>query len=219
MSERSMQVAAQRNTRVVPRAIWGVWVLIGLLGPWAAATRASVASAGTLKTTAHAVLCSGSLDGAAPPSGGMPECHLTACDRFDLTVALPEGTWEDKPGGVEIAVRWSVLAGDNLRLYVYRADVQVASSDGIISTAQAVVIPAARNGLYTVFVAYDPESPSRLIAYDGFARVQYAPKVKPVWPLRPDHVARPQRNVIFETPPPICFDLPRSRARAVSRAR
>ena len=191
------------------RLTWLAVVFLMLVAPSAAGTAAfSTPAAGTLRNPARAALWSGTVDGTATPSAAVPECQLTPCDRFDLAVALSEGTWEDKPGGVQVAIRWSGLAGDNLRLYVYRAGARVASSDGIISTAQALLIPAAPNGLYTVYVAYDPDSLSPVINYDGFARVQYAPRAEPLRPLRPDLVARPQRNVTFETPPPIFFDLP-----------
>ncbi len=116
---------------------------------------------GTLKNTPHAVEWSGTVVGAATPSGEVPECATTARDRFDLMVDLPEGVWNNKPGGVEVAIRWPIAAfGDNLFLYVYKDGARIAKSDGVIASAQSVIIPQAVNGSYTVYVAYDQLDPN-----------------------------------------------------------
>jgi class 3 adenylate cyclase len=47
----------------------------------------------------------------------------------------------------------------NLRLYVYHDGALVAKSDGIIAIVQSVLIPSAPDGVYNVYVAYDPDSP------------------------------------------------------------
>src|SRR5947209_2104938 len=79
-----------------------------------------IAGAGTLKNTAHAVSWTGSVGPEDAGVSEIPECANTRCERFDLTVDLPGGVWDNKPGGVQVAVRWGGQAFDNLRLYVYR---------------------------------------------------------------------------------------------------
>jgi Lysyl oxidase len=171
---------------------------VGLL-PFSMGTAvAAEPAAGKLKSVQKAVGWSGSVAPTAAPAGEIPECASTACDRFDLSVDLPRRVWHRR-GGVEVSVRWSSF-GDNLRLYVYRAGTRVAASDGIIATAQSVLIPQAPNGQYAVYVAYDPDSVNDVIRYEGLAEVERPPKAKPVRPLLPDLVGRPQRNTTFETP-------------------
>src|SRR5436190_12513070 len=75
----------------------------------------SAASDGTLKNRSHAVTWSGTIDRNGPPDAGVPECATTACHRFDLHVRLPAGVWNQKPGGLQIALQWFTDA-DNLRL-------------------------------------------------------------------------------------------------------
>src|SRR5205823_4726145 len=92
----------------------------------------SASSSGTLKNTSHAAEWSGTVTGAAAPSAEVPECAMTACDRFDLNIDLPGGVWNNKPGGVEVAIRWPIAAfGDNLFLYVYKDGARIAKSDGV----------------------------------------------------------------------------------------
>jgi hypothetical protein len=135
----------------------------------------------------------------------VPEC-APGCDRFDLTVSLPGGVWNNKPGGVQIAIRWTGLVfGDNLRLYVYRNNSLIAKSDGIIAIAQGVLIPNAADGPLRIYVAYDPDSTTSPLKYDGLAEVEYDPSDKPVRRLLPDLEARAQRNLGFD-PVGIFFD-------------
>jgi hypothetical protein len=155
-------------------------------------------ASGELQRVSKAVGWSGSVARAPAPAGQVPECASTACDRFDLDVDLPRRVWK-KPGGVEVSIRWSSF-GDNLRLYVYRGGTRVAASEGIVATAQSVLIPEAPNGTYSVYVAHDPDSVSDVIQYEGLAEVERPPRANPARPLLPDLVVRPQRNATFETP-------------------
>ncbi len=147
---------------------------------------------------AQAVLLSGSV---GPEDAGMtevPECVSTPCERFDLTVNLPPGVWLNRPGGVEIAIRWAAFPiFNNLPLFVYRAGSLVAKSDGIISTAQSVLLAEPANGPFQVYVAYDPDSPSPAIPYEGLAEVEYRPNPQRLRPLLPDLTPRQQRNASF----------------------
>jgi hypothetical protein len=72
-------------------------------------------------------------------------------ERFDLFIDLPGGVWTNKPGGVEVSIRWPIAAfGDNLCLYVYKDGARIAKSDGVIASAKSVIILQAVNGLYNV---------------------------------------------------------------------
>src|SRR5205823_4711135 len=113
-----------------------------------------------------------------------------------------------KPGGVEVALRWTGAFGDNLRLYVYKDGALLKKSEGIISTAQSVLLPTAGNGNYTIYVTFDPDSVNNVVNYEAMAEVEYAPNAQPQRALLPDLTVRPQRNVTFASPPPIFFDLP-----------
>ena len=44
----------------------------------------------------------------APTGGEPPECAAVPCDRFQLKIDLPFGTFrnDNRPGGVQIALRW-----------------------------------------------------------------------------------------------------------------
>lgn len=160
---------------------------------------------GSLKNPAQPVLWSGSVARNAGHIGEVPEC-ASGCDRFDLNVQLPGGVWTNKPGGVQVAVRWTgAVFGDNLRLYVYRGNTLVAKSDGIIAIAQSVLLPAASDGLLKVYVAYDPDSTTNPLRYEGLAEVEYSPNPHPTRRLLPDLEARPQRNLGFD-PVGIFFD-------------
>lgn len=167
----------------------------------------------TLSNTARPVLWSGVSLRDAPAGGDIPECAAVPCLRYDLTVSLPGGAWRRRSGGgVQVALRWEGF-GNNLRLYVYRGGARVAVSDGIIATAQSVLIPEAPNGAYRLYVAYDAITPAEFgidpaerIPFDMLAEVEYAPRAQPRRALLPDLVARPQRQVSFETPPPIFFE-------------
>ena len=160
----------------------------------------------TLKNVSQPVVWAGTVVAGEGPAGEVPECQ-PGCQRFDLQVDLPDDVWAGKPGGVQVAIRWAgrTLA-DNLKLYVYRGGSLVAKSEGIISTAQSVLIPSAANGPYQIYAVFDPDAAlSDSIAYDGLAEVEYAPKVSPVRPLLPDLTVRPQRNLTFD-PGGIFFD-------------
>jgi hypothetical protein len=178
-------------------------VMLGLLA--LALPGIAHAQGGKLKNIAQPVLWSGAVAAGVGHLGEVPECSA-GCDRFDLTVSLPNGAWVHKSGGVQVAIRWQGgIFGDNLRLYVYRNGVLVAKSDGIIAIAQGVLIPSAPDGRYRVYVAYDPDSTSNPLVYEGLAEVEYEPKPHPKRLLMPDLEARPQRNLGFD-PVGIFFD-------------
>ncbi|MBI1788070.1 MAG: hypothetical protein HYR60_11045 [Acidobacteria bacterium] len=165
---------------------------------------AAFAANGALKNPAQPVLWSGAVTAGSGPTSEVPEC-APGCQRFDLTVDLPPGAWNNKPGGLQVAIRFGGAIFDNLRLFVYRGGALIAKSDGIISTAQSVLIREGQDGVYQVYVAYDPDSPSAAVAYEGLAEVEYDPKPHPARRLLPDLAVRPQRNLSFD-PVGIFFD-------------
>lgn len=172
---------------------------------------ATAANAGdsSLKNAKKAFLWSGAVVAGEGPVAEIPEC-APGCQRFDVDIDLPPGVWVNKPGGVQFAIRWvSRTLGDNLKLYVYRDGVLVAKSDGIISTAQSVIVPEPSNGAFQVYAAYDPgdgtTSLTTTVEYDGLVEVEYEPNIVPVRRLMPDLVVRPQRNVGFD-PGGVFFD-------------
>jgi Lysyl oxidase len=171
------------------RPILALALAVALLG-------ASPAAASTLDGKRDLVLWTG-------------EVQRGGSHSFDLRVDLPGGVWKkNRAGGVEVSIRWFSTFGDNLRMYVYRQGELVAQSDGIIATAQSVLIQSAKNGRYRVDVEFDPDSPSDEIAYEGLAQVEYAPKPRPRRLLLPDLVSLPQRNTTFQTPLDFGFEPP-----------
>ena len=60
---------------------------------------------GTLNSPAQTVLWAGTVLRDAAAGGGVPECAAVPCDRFDLTLSLPGGVWNNKPGGMQVALR------------------------------------------------------------------------------------------------------------------
>ena len=163
-----------------------------------------LAAADVLKNQARAVTWSATVTRGAGALGEIPAC-ATGCARFDLSVDLPATTWQ-QPGGVQVAIRWtSRTLGDNLRLYVYRGGELLASSDGIIATAQSVILRELPNGPLRVYVAFDPDSPNDEIAYDGLVEVEHDPRPRPLRLLTPDLEPRAQRNLGFD-PGGIFFD-------------
>ncbi|MBO0842092.1 MAG: DUF5110 domain-containing protein [Nocardioides sp.] len=79
----------------------------------------------------------------------------TTCDRFDLTVTVPDGYWDDNPeGGVPVSIQWQ-QPSDDFDLYIYDdAGTQVASSAGT-ADPEATVIPKASGTYHIVVVPYD----------------------------------------------------------------
>jgi hypothetical protein len=173
---------------------------------------AASAAGASLSDPTQVVRWSGIANRDGQPSGEVPECAAVRCDRYDLAVNLPAGSWVGRAGGVQVALRWSGF-GNNLSLFVYRGDTRVAASDGIVATAQSVLIPNAENGAYRVYVAYDTKMAETFgaplppqIAYEALAEVEYATASSPSATLLPDLEARAQRNVTFDVPPAIYFE-------------
>ena len=178
-------------------------LMIGFMG-LLLTTNADMAPGNVVRNAVKSVTWAGVVRGGVN-TGGPAEC-APGCDRFDLKVDLPPAVWANREGGLQVAIRWTAAAPfDNLRLYVYRNGVLVARSDGIIAVSQGVLIPAAPNGTYTVYVAHDPDSASGLIRYEGLAEVEYEPRTYPIRRLMPDLETRPQTNLSFD-PVGIFFD-------------
>jgi len=182
-------------------------------------TQALSAGEAILKHKHKPVLWSGSVGPEDAPTGGEPpECALVPCNHFKLQINLPRNTFSDdnRPGGVQVALRWFGNPGphalppgvprccgefDTLHLWVYKEGELRASSPGIIAVSQSAFLPAPENGLYDVWVAYDPSynvAPS--VEYEGLAEVEFAQKIAPVQRRLPDLSFRSTERVTFDTP-------------------
>jgi hypothetical protein len=128
---------------------------------------------------------------------------------MELKVALPPGIW-NRPGGVQVAIRWDIATEGALGLFVYRDGVLVAKSAAGVGVAQSLIIPSARNGTYNVYVSYGVTfgavDPDPVIRYQGLAEVEYKPAVLPLRDLVPDLAALPQENVTYDNPGTIFDD-------------
>jgi hypothetical protein len=184
-------------------------------------TRAEALSAGSgvLRNQRTPVLWSGSVGPEDAPVGGEPpECASVPCDHFRLRVNLPQGTFSDpnRPGGVQVALRWFGNPGphelppgvpgccgefDTLHLWVYKDGELRAASPGIIAVSQSAFLPAPENGVYDVWVAYDPSyNVAPFVEYEGLAEVEFAARIEPVKRLLPDLSFRGTERITFDTP-------------------
>jgi hypothetical protein len=144
-----------------------------------------------------------------PPVRAIPECRTVNCDHLTLKVMLPTGIW-NRPGGVQVAIRWDIATEGALSLFVYRGGQRVAKSTAGVGIAQSLTIPSAKNGTYDVYVSYGVTfgavDPDPVISYEGLAEVEYKPAVQPVRDLLPDLAALPQENVTYDNPGSIFGD-------------
>lgn len=156
--------------------------------------------------------------GESAVAGAPPECASVPCDHVKLRVELPPNTFKNpnRPGGVQVALRWFGNPGphelppdvpgccgefDTLHLFVYKGGVLRAQSAGIIATSQSALIEAPENGVYDVWIAYDPSynvGPS--VEYEALAEVELSPPVLPARPLLPDLSFRGTERITFLTP-------------------
>jgi hypothetical protein len=126
----------------------------------------------------------------------LPEsCAAQTCDQRTLTLSLPGGTL-GRRGGVQVSIRWEDWDED-LDLYVYGPDgTLAASSEGIFSTAESVLLHAPPNGDYRIVVA---PTAADAVTYEGSAEVEFPPAIEPLRDLLPDMISLPVRNLRFET--------------------
>ena len=113
-----MSTTTSRGALRVSTLFFAIAAAIALLVLSVDTAEAARPATGELKNK-KAVFWNGAVARANVPPGEIPECAATTCDRFDLVVDLPSGSWVGKTGGVEVSIRWSGV-GDNLGLYVYR---------------------------------------------------------------------------------------------------
>jgi hypothetical protein len=144
-----------------------------------------------------------------PPVREIPECRTVNCDHLALKVMLPSGIW-NRPGGVQVAIRWDIASEGALSLFVYRGGQRVAKSTAGVGIAQSLTIPSAKNGTYDVYVSYGVTfgaiDPDPVISYEGLAEVEYDPARQPLRDLLPDLAALPQENVTYDNPGAIFGD-------------
>jgi Lysyl oxidase len=165
--------------------------------------RVTVATDGPAKFWTGVVRANGST------TPGIPECRTVNCDHLELKVMLPSGIW-NRPGGVQVAIRWDIATEGALSLFVYRGGQRVAKSAAGVGIAQSLTIPSAKNGTYDVYVSYGVTfgavDPDPVIQYEGLAEVEYKPAVRPLRDLVPDLAALPQENVTYDNPGSIFGD-------------
>jgi hypothetical protein len=156
--------------------------------------------------------------GEAPITDAPPECANVPCDHVKLRVDLPRGTFTNpnRPGGIQVALRWFGNPGphtlppgipgccgefDTLHLFVYKDGVLRAQSAGIIAVSQSALIEAPENGMYDVWIAYDPSyNVGPTVEYEALAEVEFSPATTPARQLLPDLSFRGTERITFETP-------------------
>jgi hypothetical protein len=162
------------------------------------------------------------------PTPSIPGCQTVHCDKLELKVKLPAGMW-NRPGGVQVAIRWDGATEAALGLYVYKDGSLVTKSTAAVGIAQSVIIPSAKNGSYNVYVSYGTTygavDPDAVVSYQGLAEVEYKPTVAPLRDMLPDLQSMPQENVTYDNPGAIfgdvaqpgqsCYDSERSEQGAV----
>jgi hypothetical protein len=174
---------------------------------------------GVLKTKQQVVRWQGTVGPEDAPTGGEPpECAEVPCDHFKLKIDLPKQAFghPNRPGGVQVALRWFGNPGphtlppdvpgccgefDTLHLWVYKDGELRAASPGIIAVSQSALLPSPENGIYDVWIAYDPTynvAPS--VDYEALAEVEYEPAIQPLRRTLPDLTFRGTERITFATP-------------------
>lgn len=147
-----------------------------------------------------------------------PECGGAPCQHVKLKIDLPNGTFNNpnKPGGVQVALRWFGNPGphtlppgvpgccgefDTLHLFVYKDGELRGVSAGIIAVAQSAFLPAPENGIYDVWIAYDPSyNVGETVEYEALADVEFAENIQPNKRLLPDLSFNSTERITFESP-------------------
>jgi hypothetical protein len=90
---------------------------------------------------------------------------------------------------------------DTLHLWVYKDGELRGASPGIIATSQSAFLPEPENGIYDVWIAYDPTyNVAPTVEYEALAQVEYLPNIKPKKRLLPDLTFRGTERVTFDSP-------------------
>ncbi|QTE02782.1 TIM-barrel domain-containing protein [Streptomyces cyanogenus] len=153
--------------RLRHRVPWKAWTTLALASALAgtalaAPARAADPAAGAVLDPAHSSVSWHSPVYAKGTGGGPEKCPDAAtdpggmvCARFDLTVSVPDGYWDDNPeGGIPLSITWE-RPSDDFDLYVYDDHgKQVASSAGT-ADPEATVIPRASGTYHVLVVPYD----------------------------------------------------------------
>src|SRR5262249_29192270 len=91
----------------------------------------------TVKDDSTASFWSGTVLSNGPRIPSVPACATVACDHRQLTVRLPDSTFEHRTGGVQVAIRFTQAPFfDELGLYVYQGDHLVGSSTATVRSAE-----------------------------------------------------------------------------------
>ncbi|MFI9161868.1 glycoside hydrolase family 31 protein [Kitasatospora aureofaciens] len=97
----------------------------------------------------------GTLGGATSCPTAAQDPDGTVCGRFDLTVDVPSGYWDDNPeGGVPVSIQWQNPT-DDFDLYVYDANGKEVAESAGTADPEATVIPKASGTYHVLVVPYD----------------------------------------------------------------
>ncbi len=142
--------------RTTPVALVVVVALGSAVAPAAAAgppLKLLVESSDGLPDAGQPTLWTGTMLRDGPRIPDVPECAAVSCQRIKVQVKLPAKLWRQRPGGLQIAIRFITgTPDDNLALVVYRDGARIAASTAQVGTAQSVIIRSANNGIYDVYV-------------------------------------------------------------------
>lgn len=107
-------------------------------------------------------------------SNPRPEVCAFNCERRSLQLDVPSSAWKHPGDGVLIAIHWDTT-DSGVNLYVYDPSGQmVGSADGLDSNGEAVFLPHAARGTYTVVVTATYMT-NGTVRYKGEARVRPDP--------------------------------------------
>jgi lysyl oxidase len=160
---------------ILRRAALGCACLAAL----AVATPAQAAGGNTLGEIGAAANWTGSIANsvAVLPAG----CTPLTCDTYEVNVKLPPGAWDDRPGGLQVSLRWPASqldAGYDLDLYLYGPDGELVSdgSNLIYSVSEGAWAQDPKNGTYRIVVV--PRDVVGKINYDLVAHLERGWSVK-----------------------------------------
>jgi hypothetical protein len=206
---RPARVAGAKRPRRVVVLLIAVLTAVGLAGIPQAAQAADPPTL-VVGSDGPAKFWTGKARSDGRPTPGVPGCQTVHCDKLELKVKLPSGTWK-RPGGVQVAIRWNGATEAALGLYVYKDGLLVTKSTAAVGVAQSVIIPSAKNGSYNVYVSYGitygAVDPDAVVSYEGLAEVEYKPAVAPLRDMLPDLQSMPQENVTYDNPGAIFGDV------------
>ena len=171
--------------------------------------RGSEPNLGSFSDPNGAVTWTGSTFGPVVTAGDPSQCNALGyaagvCDRFSVSLELPDGYWTAHPGSVEFAIRWDEKDSTERDLDLFVQDAQgneVARSAGEDSEAEVAFAHGLANGVYDVYVVV-VSSPDTPIDYEGRIEVESDAVLDPAGTghdLLPDLVSIPTKTLRMAT--------------------